>query len=146
MTIPVTAPLDLRAKQHAQLKGCRKWRQRWHLFVWSRPMSIRADHQQTWHYICRWQSILGQNTSSTKWQMFYRHGRTAGDLGAPCLSGLFINTCITCNGAGYSRYSWVSHIMSYSLNTRDCVPVHAYYNYSNLPNFVCLQGQPRFQM
>ena len=34
--------------------------------------------------------------------------------------------------------------MSYSLNTRGCVSVHAHY--SNLPNFVCLQGQPRFQM
>ena len=34
--------------------------------------------------------------------------------------------------------------MSYSLNTRGCVPV--YVHYSNLPNCVCLQGQPRFQM
>ena len=31
-----------------------------------------------------------------------------------------------------------SWLMSYSLNTRGCVPVHAHY--SNLPNFVCLQG------
>ena len=34
--------------------------------------------------------------------------------------------------------------MSYSLNKRGCVPVHAHY--SNLPNFVCLHGRPRFQM
>ena len=34
--------------------------------------------------------------------------------------------------------------MSYSLNTRGCVPVHAHY--SNLPNCVCLQGQPLCQM
>ena len=32
----------------------------------------------------------------------------------------------------------------YSVNTRGCSPVHAHYG--NLPNFVCLQGKPRFQM
>ena len=33
---------------------------------------------------------------------------------------------------------WVSHLMSYSPNTRGCVPVHVHY--SNLPNFVLYAG------
>ena len=37
-----------------------------------------------------------------------------------------------------SPYSWVSHLMYYSLNTRRYVHVHAHY--SNLANFVCWQG------
>ena len=43
----------------------------------------------------------------------------------------------------YWPHSWRSHLMSYSLNTRGCVPVHAHY--SNLPNCICFRGQPRFQ-
>ena len=50
----------------------------------------------------------------------------------------------TRNSRLFGPYSCVSHLMSYSLNTRGCVPVHAH-TVTRL-NLVCLQGQPHFQM